>query len=160
MFKVFIGGPIQYILENESAKSKMKLLISKLTKSIEMNSGVVLNAHTVEEFGEKLFLWDEKSITKRDFNWMLECDFFIALFASDINGKVLRSDGTHIEFGWATAMKKPAIIVTDSLKFSPASDLLLGLIEENKIKHITFEELFTNPKIFINYCLNNTEELA
>jgi|SRR5476649_452874 len=160
MFKVFIGGPIQYMLESEDAKSKMKSLIAKLSEYVEQSAGVVLNAHTVEEFGDKLALWDVKSIAWRDYNWMCECDIFIALFASDSYGHVLRSDGTHIEFGWATAMNKPAVMVTESLTFAPASDLLKGLIEENRIKHITFEQLFSRKNVFTHFFEKSTKELV
>src|SRR5262249_35932937 len=87
----------------------------------------VFSAHLVEDFGAATPEWRPDSIARRDFEWMTSCDVFVALLPGDRHGNLARTDGTHVELGWASALGKPIILVMDAGVEEQQSQLLGGL---------------------------------
>lgn len=99
----------------------------------------VLSAHWYESFGLMDVNGKSEMVTKRDFQWMCQCDVYIALLPPDENCKSIRSDGTCVELGWASALRKPVIIVR-SLK-GIYSHLILGLAAIAPIIVLDYDEV-------------------
>jgi len=149
MRKIFIGGPIQYIQNDNALKHKMRLFIDEISKAISLSGGIVFNAHIVESFGDLTENWTASAIATRDLEWMYKCDIFMAFLPKDSNGKLVRTDGTHIEIGWATVLSKKIIIIVEEDSLDECSSLLQGLIEANNISLYTLTLALENPYVLL-----------
>lgn len=112
MHKVFVGGPIQYALNGNSFSASVKAALEHVITEVERAGYEVLSAHRVEEYGKVDSTGLEHEICNRDFNWMKECDVFIAVLpALEDTHEIVRTDGTCVELGWASALGKNVFIV-------------------------------------------------
>lgn len=152
--KIFIGGPIQFLTEDTSLLPTMKVLIESLIHEMKARGLTVYNAHLVEQFGTTTHQWNPQSIAQRDLEWMQQCDVFIALFPQCEGGGVVRTDGTHVELGWASALKKPIILVVDRMNFGQCSLLVQGLNAVASLHTISFKEVLENPSQLVETILN------
>jgi nucleoside 2-deoxyribosyltransferase len=139
---VFIGGPIQNAIEsNGSFDIKLKQLIKNVISISQTNGYKVLSAHVYENFGEMDVSGKYAEVCRRDFNWMKECDVFIAVFPLKPSGEIIHSSGTCVELGWASVLKKRIVIIRDSA--TSYSHLIAGLDAIADVK-----ELFLNNTDF------------
>jgi nucleoside 2-deoxyribosyltransferase len=108
---VFVGGPIQYALNGTDFDDSLKLLFTKVHASLEGAGYGVLSAHRAEKFGEITAAFTSDEIAVRDHTWMQLCAAFVAVIPADQSGVPYRTDGTHIELGWASGQRKPIVLV-------------------------------------------------
>ncbi|MFI6347331.1 nucleoside 2-deoxyribosyltransferase [Streptomyces sp. NPDC050560] len=126
--KVFVGGPIQYAIEEGSFYSPLHRTLHGIIGALQEAGGTVFSAHVAEKFGIDTPLFSPQQVSVRDFGWMRRCDVFVPVLPVR-DGDLLRTDGTHVEMGWASALGKPIALVTRQPLASGASHLLRGLPE-------------------------------
>ena len=123
---VFVGGPIQYAIDQRGIfhapiRYAIELVISGLA-----NLGCqILSAHQHEGFGEMDVSGKFQEVCARDFQWMQQCDIFVAVLPLDETGTVVHSAGTSVELGWASAIGKPIVLICDPAPVY--SHLVIGL---------------------------------
>lgn len=137
--KIFLGGPIQYLrLHGNSAA----VIASHRDVSDALTAAgfEVLSAHEVEQYGEISDSFSPEEVTKRDFGWAQECDIYVAILPLDPHGVPYRTDGTHIEIGWVTAMDKKTVLMVGGNATKPYSHLVQGMIDSGWADVIPIEE--------------------
>lgn len=123
---VFVGGPIQHAIEEDGFYSPLQHALRSVIDAVKDTGGTVFSAHVAEKFGADTPLFSPRQVSVRDFDWMQRCDVFIPVLP--VRGDtLLRTDGTHVELGWASALRKPIMVVTQLPMVSSASHLLRGL---------------------------------
>jgi hypothetical protein len=133
MNTVFIGGPFKGMIDPGTGsiipeyRSRYELLAAFFTQA----GWLVHNAHRSEGWG--LNTVPDRACTERDFQWMHDCDLFIAFPGSPA------SPGTHVEIGWATAMAKPTILLLEAMESYAA--LVTGLSSIALIEYVRFSDL-------------------
>jgi nucleoside 2-deoxyribosyltransferase len=111
---VFVGGPIQYAIRpNESFHRETRSIVELTVAALHDSGHRVLSAHIFENFGKMDVSGKFQEICSRDYQWMQQCDVFVAILPLDADGNVIFSSGTAVELGWASAMDKPIILVCD-----------------------------------------------
>ncbi len=142
---VFLGGPIQQAVDmNGQFNGNLKNLIIDLIDVFETSDIEVLSAHAAESFGDST-PHDSGDITARDYRWMQLCDVYIAIFFKNGHNDYIKSDGTHIELGWASAMGKPIILIGDNLPNEQNSHLVRGLGTIASVEFMELKEVVLNP---------------
>jgi nucleoside 2-deoxyribosyltransferase len=111
--KFFVGGPMQHAEHPDGFDPHLRHLLSSIIKSLETDHIEVLSAHVTEEFGGYDARGQAGPVTQRDFNWMRMCDIYIAVLPAGADHLSYRSDGTYVELGWASALRKPIVLVSD-----------------------------------------------
>lgn len=124
--KVFIGGPIQFAISDHGFDGSLRLLIDSVIDVFERSGFDVLSAHREEQFGACSDQFAPEFVTRRDYAWMQACHLYVAILPVR-NSVAYRSDGTHIEIGWAGALRRPVIVVGNSPLSEEYSHLLRGL---------------------------------
>lgn len=142
---VFVGGPIQNAIGPDGVfNAEIRHLIESVSKALKKANCHIISAHVYENFGEMDVRGKFQDVCARDYQWMRECDLFLAILPLASNGKVICTSGTFVELGWASAMGKPIVLVRD-----PApkySHLIEGLdvvtqVAEMYINEKDFEEV-------------------
>lgn len=155
LLRVLVGGPFQNAISPDGVfNSKIRQLIETVLRTIKKANYLILSAHIYENFGEMDVSNKYQEVCARDYEWMKECDLFIAILPLDSEGEVIHSSGTTVELGWASAIGKPIVLVRD-----PApkySHLVAGL---SVVTQVT--EVYINEKDFevalchaVDRCLN------
>ena len=125
--KVFVGGPIQHALSRAGFDNPLRGLIGSVHGALERAGFDVFSAHRAEKWGDITADLTSDQIARRDLDWMQRCDAFVACLPVGPDGLPFRSDGTHIELGWASALGKPVVLcIADPLP-EGASHLVRGL---------------------------------
>ncbi|HEY8987315.1 MAG TPA: nucleoside 2-deoxyribosyltransferase [Streptomyces sp.] len=118
----------------------------------------VFSAHVVEKFGEETASFTPEQVSVRDFRWMKKCDVFVPVLpVQQEDGLLRRTDGTHIELGWATALGRPVVLITKQPVVESASHLLKGLHRVGFVQHIDFDEFTEKPSLLVDAVLTATE---
>lgn len=149
VMKVFLGGPIQFMIEDPVLLERMKRAVRRLVRTLQDAGMEVFSAHLVESFGATTADWQPHSIAERDLDWMRRCDVFVALLPSDGTGDLGRTDGTHVELGWASAMSKPIVLVTESRLAHRYSQLVQGLHAVASVRRVELDELLGAPSSLV-----------
>lgn len=145
---IFVGGAIQHATTlkntfNQDIRDLLEFVICELEK----NSYKVLSAHRYESYGKLDVSNQEIMVCKRDFGWMKECDLFIAVLPEGRDGYSIRTDGTCVELGWASSMKKPVVILTsENTKYS---HLIKGLPAVASVEFVDIASMQKTPKSLI-----------
>ena len=121
-----VGGPIQYAFSDKEFHKDLEKVISGIIEEFIKLDFKVFSAHMVEDFGRN-GEYSPHSVTTRDYEWLQQCDAFIAVLPVRENDEPLRSDGTHIEIGWASALSKPIVLVTQIPLSNKFCHLVKGL---------------------------------
>ncbi|WDZ85074.1 nucleoside 2-deoxyribosyltransferase [Micromonospora cathayae] len=153
---VFVGGPIQHAIRPVGFLPSLQESISTAIGQIRANGGNVFSAHVVEEFGDKTAAFTPEQVSLRDFRWMKKCDVFVPFLPVGEDGTLLRTDGTHIELGWATALGRPIVLVTSLPINNSASHLLKGLHMVGSVTVLDLELVLKEPEFLINGILSAT----
>ncbi|TWP46110.1 hypothetical protein FKR81_36870 [Lentzea tibetensis] len=124
---VFVGGPIQHAIQGTGFHDPLRDAISDVIEAVRIANGTVFSAHEAERFGADTARFTPDQVAVRDFSWMRRCDVFVPVLPVDESGELLRTDGTHVELGWASALDKPIVVVTSAPVSEHASHLLRGL---------------------------------
>lgn len=157
---VFIGGPFHHaILSSGIFDPELKALIISLITSVEKAGFTVLSAHREEDFGNIALEGPPERIVSRDFSWMQKCAVYACLLPNCEDDTAYRSDGCCIELGWASALKKPIILIREiNVSFS---ELIIGLGALGTVVHLPVQDITHNPNILVetlNYLLNNSQD--
>ena len=137
--KIFLGGPIQYL----RAYGNSAIVAASQRDIFEALTAVgfeVLSAHEVERYGDISADFSPEQVTVRDFAWAEECDVYVALLPLDPNRAPYRTDGTHVEIGWVTAMGKRAVVLLSESAIQPYSHLVRGLIQSGRVEMVPIEK--------------------
>lgn len=158
--KIFLGGPIQYAINREGhfdlgIENNLKFLI----KRIKDRGHMVFSAHEAEEFGAITAEFGVHDVSKRDFNWMKLCDIYVALLPIDEMNKNVRSDGTYVEIGWASAMNKPIILIIDSSVEEELSMLVRGLDAIGNVQIVDLNQIMMDPGELVELIETTTEQI-
>lgn len=144
--KLFVGGPIQYGLREDSIfDPALKTLISSLLRELKRIGFEVLSAHQVENFGEVDVSGQTDAIVRRDYEWMLSCDAYVCILPEASDAQPYRSDGTCIELGWASALNKPILILFSST--ATYSHLFTGLGTITNASYLAMEQILQDPSL-------------
>ena len=143
--RIFLGGPIQALAGDGALLSSARQMIITASNYFSSAGAEVLSAHIIEEFGDLTHKWTPIEVTRRDRDWMQKCDVFIALLPKSSDGKLARSDGTHVELGWASALGKPIILVVDSDVEGETSHLVKGLGAVAHVTRVDSQALRSDP---------------
>lgn len=125
---VFLGGPIQHALcagdeFDPQLRRSLEAIYETLAREYE-----VYSAHFAERFGDLTSDLPPQQVAERDFRWMQSCDAFLAVLPDGSEGRPYRTDGTFVEIGWASAMRKPILLLpARSPMTSHHSHLIRGL---------------------------------
>lgn len=156
---VFVGGPIQYAIDDGGIfDAKLKSFIQKALVQLDKYGFKTLSAHRYESYGEMDVTNMQKEVCLRDFQWMQQCDCFIAMIPGAPDGTPVRTDGTSVELGWASSMQKKIVIVhSEGVTYS---HLVEGLHAIADVTFLSIEE-FSKPEfslsVFVKEILSKAE---
>ncbi|MDX8000321.1 hypothetical protein FE394_14230 [Xenorhabdus sp. Reich] len=149
--KIFVGGPIQHALKSNTLDSHLQVHLKCAIHLLESLGAEVFSAHRAEQFGGTTHLFTPEEVSQRDRQWMERCDIFVAVLpVCPQQKKLLRTDGTHIELGWASALQRPIILVTEKPFDDSASHLLKGLSAVAQVHHIPLNDFEHDATILSN----------
>ncbi|MEU6482229.1 hypothetical protein ABZ858_36260 [Streptomyces sp. NPDC047017] len=155
---VFVGGPIQHAILNTGFVGGLQDAITTAINTVSEQGATVFSAHTVEKFGEQTAAFTPEQVSVRDFRWMKKCDVFVPILPLLDDGTLRRTDGTHIELGWATALGRPIVVITKQPFAESASHLLKGLHRVGDVQVIDFDDFAQKPSLLIDAVLTATEQ--
>jgi nucleoside 2-deoxyribosyltransferase len=142
--KIFVGGAIQYALEDDGFNENLRKLLEKTMDQLEADGYEVLSAHRYENYGEMDVNDRQEWVTQRDYAWMQECDAYVAVLPQGPDGRPVRTDGSHVELGWASAMGKKIILLETQAANVEYSFLVAGLQGIADVTHVDIGEIH-NP---------------
>jgi hypothetical protein len=143
--KVFVGGPIRDAISGNGYDAVLRVLITQILSLLDDAAYEVFSAHRAESFG-LVHGQSSHEIAKRDFDWMNRCDTFVAVLPPDHNG-VMRTDGTHVELGWASALGKPIVTVAPLPLPATYGHLLRGLPAIARVEFVDIREIQERPGV-------------
>jgi nucleoside 2-deoxyribosyltransferase len=131
---VFVCGPLTNALEEGPPEEQPRLdedlagFLDLIHGTIEQGRLQVASAHREELSGPHQLTRPRELtpgvIAKRDLGWMNDCDAAVFVLGTP-SQPCWRTDGTFIELGWATMLRKPVVLVGDLDAYS--SDLVRGM---------------------------------
>ncbi|GAA2435077.1 nucleoside 2-deoxyribosyltransferase [Streptomyces mauvecolor] len=154
---VFVGGPIQHAILANGFAGDLQSAITRAIGTVRENGGNVFSAHVAEKFGEDTAQFTPEQVSVRDFRWMRKCDVFVPVLPVLPDLTLRRTDGTHVELGWATALGRPIVLVTKQPFVDSASHLLKGLHRVGSVQVIDFDEFNEKPGLLVDAVLAATE---
>jgi nucleoside 2-deoxyribosyltransferase len=154
---VFVGGPIQHAIQPNGFVGSLQDAITTAIETVKDNGGNIFSAHVVEKFGDDTAAFTPEQVSVRDFRWMKKCDVFVPILPVLADQTLRRTDGTHVELGWATALGRPIVLVTKQPFVESASHLLKGLHRVGAVQTIDFDEFTEKPSLLVEAILASTE---
>ncbi|MEU3063825.1 hypothetical protein [Streptomyces subrutilus] len=155
---VFVGGPIQHAILPDGFVGHLEDAISTAIETVRAHGGNIFSAHLVERFGAKTDIFTPDQVSVRDFRWMKKCDVFVPILPLLPDLTLRRTDGTHVELGWATAMGRPIVLITKQPFSESASHLLKGLHRVGAVQTLDFDEFVQKPDLLVDAVLTATEQ--
>ncbi|MGG2464319.1 hypothetical protein ACO0M4_31900 [Streptomyces sp. RGM 3693] len=146
---LFVGGPIQHALVPGGMAAPIREYVSLTIDQSQRAGATVLSAHVAERFGADTASFTPEEVSVRDYAWMRECDVFVPVLPV-LDGTLLRTDGTHIELGWASALGRPIVGITDQPFAESASHLLKGLAQVAAATFLSAAEIATEPALLVD----------
>lgn len=138
--KVFVGGPIMYAMRSDVGfHAQTRRVIEGVLSAVMAAGYEVLSAHQLERWGETDMIDAYFDVCRRDFAWMREAAAFVAILPPGGAGEPIRTDGTCVELGWATALSKPIVLVRRLL--DRHSHLVRGLPTIARVAELDFDVL-------------------
>ncbi|MCS0603620.1 nucleoside 2-deoxyribosyltransferase [Streptomyces sp. LP11] len=154
---VFVGGPIQHAILSTGFAGGLQAAITVAIGTVTQYGANVFSAHVVEKFGEQTAAFTPEQVSVRDFRWMRKCDVFVPVLPLLDDGTLRRTDGTHVELGWATAFGRPVVMITKQPFVESASHLLKGLYRVGAVQVIDFDAFTQRPSLLVDAVLAATE---
>lgn len=142
---VFVGGPIQHALRGNAMTPDAQRPIQLMHGMVNDLGATLLSAHVAERFGEDTHSFTPSQVAERDYRWMNSCSIFVAILPCDTVGQLIRTDGTHIELGWASAMAKPIVVLAPAHAHSQLSHLVKGLSSVAQVHILDLEAAMADP---------------
>lgn len=152
---LFVGGPIQHAIRPDGFTGGLRDAISLAIETLRLQGGTIFSAHTVEEFGERTAAFTPEQVAARDLRWMSKCDVFIPVLPTS-DDELMRTDGTHVELGWATALGRPIVLVTRQPIVESASHLLKGLHHVGDVQLLDLDRFLRAPFLLVEAVLRAT----
>lgn len=118
------------MIHDEKFDSYFKETILNVKKIMENKGYLVLSAHIVENFGKNK-METNKTIVKRDLEWIDQSDICIFLFPTSSDGNPVRTDGTFIELGYAASKKNNILAFWNESCKKNYSPMFKGMLEKN-----------------------------
>lgn len=146
--KIFVGGPIQHAIAMDGSwKLGLRDNLTKILTALRSDEFEVFSAHEHELWGEVDWSGNPASVVQRDFSWMQSADIYAAVLPDENPhcGNPMRSDGTAIELGWASALQKPIALIWN--EFGAHSLITRGLSAVTQVASISFEAAMETPSI-------------
>ncbi|MBP2471907.1 nucleoside 2-deoxyribosyltransferase [Crossiella equi] len=144
---VFVGGPIQHAIGPRAFHEPLRHTLQTVLAAVTAAGAEVFSAHVREEFGATTAQFTPEQVTVRDLDWMRRCDVFVPVLPVLADGTLLRTDGTHVELGWASALGRPIVLVTTP---SPtASHLLRGLHTVAAVSTVDITVVDADPAVLL-----------
>lgn len=108
--KIFLAAPFKGLIDPKTGAfcPHMRNHLESICSYLTQQGYEVYNSHRREDWG-KAFMSPEEC-TYTDFNDIINSKFFLAFPGSP------PSPGTHIELGWASALKKPMLLFLEKNK--------------------------------------------
>jgi methylase of polypeptide subunit release factors len=110
----FLGGPFSAALAVADGRlsfdPRLKSVIETVLADIRELGCSAFSSHTAESFGARV---NETTLVPRDYQWVQDCDVYVALLPLDATGHPYRSDGTFVEIGLAIAQQKHVLMVVE-----------------------------------------------
>lgn len=142
---VFVCGPLTEALNGQELDEELRGLLELIHETLARDRMRVLSAHRDERWGQ-----DEPSpevVAERDLEWMRACDAAVMVLGTP-SRPVWRTDGTFVELGWATALRKPVVVIGDLGAYRSA--LVRGLSSvSSSIRILPPHELRACPKVLL-----------
>lgn len=157
---VLVGGPIQHAILESGFVGHLRDAITAAVHTATENGANVFSAHVAEKFGAETASFTPEQVAVRDFHWMKRCDVFVAILPVLEDQTLGRTDGTHVELGWATALERPVVLVTEQPFVESASHLLKGLHRVGRVRAVDFDEFQEKPSLLVDAVLAVTEHPA
>jgi nucleoside 2-deoxyribosyltransferase len=116
--KVFLAAPFTSFLKKKGiVDAKFHNKLQKIIDVISQSGHTVLSSHLRENWGRDLL--PPQEIAPLDFSLIKECDLMIAYLNN-------QPSGVFVELGWASALKKRIVILTET-PVAELSPLVQGL---------------------------------
>jgi len=147
--RVFLCGPISRACEGGEFDPAVRQVMESFASTLEAAGFVILSAHREEGFGQAI-PDDPVHVFERDLSLASRCSVMVAVVPNDKDGRPYRTDGTFIELGWATALEKPLVVVTDCA--APGhSYLFAGLLGSGCVKRVvTLSDAVREPSVLLH----------
>ncbi|MDX7992159.1 nucleoside 2-deoxyribosyltransferase [Xenorhabdus littoralis] len=132
MKKMFLAGPFKSLVDPDThimAHKNIKKLQS-IIEYFEERGWSVHCAHKREKWGREFMT--PAQCTLIDYEEISQCDYFVAFPG------IPASPGTHIEMGWASAMKKPVVLLLEENE--EYAFLVQGLGEITSVKTLRYNK--------------------
>ncbi|MFI9010013.1 nucleoside 2-deoxyribosyltransferase [Actinosynnema sp. NPDC053489] len=154
---LFVGGPIQHALSPDGFTSDLERTLKLVMETLREYGANIYSAHTVEHFGDRTAHYTPEQVAARDLRWMSKCDVFIPVLPVTEDGVLMRTDGTHVELGWATALGRPIVLITQQPIVESASHLLKGLHRVGDVQLLDVERFAQAPFLLVEHVLRATK---
>ncbi len=137
MKKMFLAGPFKALVDpvTKSMTATDIGRFSNIIEYFERKGWDVHCAHKREQWGRNFMTPAE--CTQIDFDEISRCDCFVAFPGSPA------SPGTHIEIGWASAMKKPIVLLLEEDR--DYAFLVQGLDQVTSLARVTYRGNTLDP---------------
>lgn len=143
---VFVGGPIIHAISQGKYDAPLQILITSILSALEDGGYKVFSAHRAEDFGLDSKKVNSCEIVVRDFDWMNRCDAFVAILPVGRDG-AFRTDGTHVELGWASALGKSIVAVAPLPLPESYGHMLHGLGTFLRVAFVDIREVEKCPAV-------------
>jgi len=130
MKKMFLAGPFKALVDGETQEMSQKdvSFFTSIIEFFEARGWDVHCAHRREKWGREFMTPAE--CTTIDHREISACDVLLASPGSPA------SPGTHIELGWASALRKPIVLLMEQGK--EYAFLVKGLEELTEVQYVSF----------------------
>ncbi|MGK5628931.1 nucleoside 2-deoxyribosyltransferase [Streptomyces sp. URMC 123] len=132
---VFVAGPFTQLLDPATGamSGRVRAPFATLIEHFESHGFEVHNAHRREAWGAELMSPDE--CTELDQKEIEKADAFVAFPGSPA------SPGTHIEIGWASAYRKPMVLLLEEAH--EYAFLIDGLHTVASVEYVRYSDVRT-----------------
>ncbi|SFN91498.1 nucleoside 2-deoxyribosyltransferase [Xenorhabdus japonica] len=132
MKKMFLAGPFKALVDPECHVMSHKDIdqFQSIIEYFEERGWSVHCAHKREKWGREFMA--PSQCTLIDYEEISKCDYFVAFPGAPA------SPGTHIEMGWASAMKKPIVLLLEENE--EYAFLVQGLGEITSVKILSYRK--------------------
>ncbi|MDX7999244.1 nucleoside 2-deoxyribosyltransferase [Xenorhabdus sp. Reich] len=132
MKKMFLAGPFKSLVDPDTHIMSHKNIkqLQSIIEYFEERGWSVHCAHKREKWGREFMT--PVQCTLIDYEEISQCDYFVAFPG------IPASPGTHIEMGWASAMKKPVVLLLEENE--EYAFLVQGLGEITSVKTLRYNK--------------------
>ena len=142
----FLGGPFSAALTvvdgRVSFDPRLKAIIDKVLGCFQELGCSVFSSHAAESYGANV---DEQTLVERDYQWVKDCDVYIALLPLDASGQPYRTDGTFVETGLALALHKHVFLVIENPAHPSQSYFIRNLGKVGDVHVLDWSDFIERP---------------